>query len=256
MKQQGHYCKVCGEYKANEKFSGKGHAAHICKKCAALSPEERSKEILFTRLDNLPWQLSREQIAWLKRLAKDKRSEISEAAKEHLAQRFPFAERNKRKKQLHISTMRLCVCDALSDEYGDELFVDAAFEIRRKGSTLVRYDMSGETSITLEPKDMAKLLNRLIHEYEVCYWGEDDGMSSDEAEANHEDDGDDLMLFSDEQEDEPARDDPQTWAVHLEYTNGAIQDFASCNPVPDQLNMLVLELLDFFEENPFEAYDE
>ena len=31
MKKRGHYCKVCGEYKANEKFSGKGHAAHICK---------------------------------------------------------------------------------------------------------------------------------------------------------------------------------------------------------------------------------
>ena len=26
----GHYCKICGEYKANEKFSGKGHVAHIC----------------------------------------------------------------------------------------------------------------------------------------------------------------------------------------------------------------------------------
>ena len=25
MKKHGHYCKVCGEYKANEKFSGKGH---------------------------------------------------------------------------------------------------------------------------------------------------------------------------------------------------------------------------------------
>ena len=24
----GHYCKICGEYKANEKFSGKGHATH------------------------------------------------------------------------------------------------------------------------------------------------------------------------------------------------------------------------------------
>ena len=30
MKKRGHYCKVWGEYKANEKFSGKGHAAHIC----------------------------------------------------------------------------------------------------------------------------------------------------------------------------------------------------------------------------------
>ncbi|WP_280120703.1 MULTISPECIES: hypothetical protein [Muribaculaceae] len=32
-KQQGHYCRICGEYKANEKFSGKGHALHVCKDC-------------------------------------------------------------------------------------------------------------------------------------------------------------------------------------------------------------------------------
>ena len=28
-KQQGYYCRICGSYKANEKFSGKGHAHHI-----------------------------------------------------------------------------------------------------------------------------------------------------------------------------------------------------------------------------------
>jgi hypothetical protein len=33
-KHQGHYCYVCGRYRANEKFSGKGHARHICKDCA------------------------------------------------------------------------------------------------------------------------------------------------------------------------------------------------------------------------------
>ena len=38
-----HYCKVCGEYKANEKFSGKGHAAHIRKACSRLSAEERAE---------------------------------------------------------------------------------------------------------------------------------------------------------------------------------------------------------------------
>ena len=42
-KHHGHYCRVCGEYKANEKFSGRGHAAHICKKCSGLSAEERNK---------------------------------------------------------------------------------------------------------------------------------------------------------------------------------------------------------------------
>ena len=30
---KGHYCKICGEYKSNESFSGKGHAQHICKEC-------------------------------------------------------------------------------------------------------------------------------------------------------------------------------------------------------------------------------
>lgn len=38
-KQQGHYCKICGERKANEKFSGKGHAVHICKACQSLPAE-------------------------------------------------------------------------------------------------------------------------------------------------------------------------------------------------------------------------
>ncbi len=32
-KRHGHYCWKCGRYRANEKFSGKGHAKHICKEC-------------------------------------------------------------------------------------------------------------------------------------------------------------------------------------------------------------------------------
>ncbi|MBZ0309938.1 MAG: hypothetical protein K8I82_28000, partial [Anaerolineae bacterium] len=32
-KQQGHYCRMCGRYRANEKFSGKGHREHVCKDC-------------------------------------------------------------------------------------------------------------------------------------------------------------------------------------------------------------------------------
>ena len=44
-KHQGHYCKVCGEYKSNESFTGKGHKNHICKKCAKLSNEDQKKMI-------------------------------------------------------------------------------------------------------------------------------------------------------------------------------------------------------------------
>jgi len=34
MKRSGHYCRVCGQYKANERFSGKGHARHLCRDCS------------------------------------------------------------------------------------------------------------------------------------------------------------------------------------------------------------------------------
>jgi len=39
----GHYCWVCGRCRANEKFSGKGHARHICKDCARLPREDRDR---------------------------------------------------------------------------------------------------------------------------------------------------------------------------------------------------------------------
>lgn len=31
--KQGHFCRICHRYRANEKFSGKGHRQHICKDC-------------------------------------------------------------------------------------------------------------------------------------------------------------------------------------------------------------------------------
>ena len=40
-KRIGHYCRICGRYRANEKFSGKGHRIHVCKDCARLPREER-----------------------------------------------------------------------------------------------------------------------------------------------------------------------------------------------------------------------
>lgn len=45
MQKRGHYCKICGEYKANEKFTGKGHVNHICKVCAKLPAEQKAAKI-------------------------------------------------------------------------------------------------------------------------------------------------------------------------------------------------------------------
>lgn len=77
MKKHGHYCKVCGEHKANEKFSGKGHAAHICKQCAALSVEERNQTMTLNRIMNLPMYLSKEQRSWLRKRCGDQRPKNS-----------------------------------------------------------------------------------------------------------------------------------------------------------------------------------
>ena len=41
-KHQGYYCKMCGEYKSNESFSGKEHKLHICKEC--MSKRNKTKK--------------------------------------------------------------------------------------------------------------------------------------------------------------------------------------------------------------------
>ena len=92
MKKHGHYCKVCGEYKANEKFTGKGHAAHICKSCASLPPEKKSEMMTINRLLNLPWRLSRDQLSWLKNRTKDRRPEVRALAQHIYEMRFPPRE--------------------------------------------------------------------------------------------------------------------------------------------------------------------
>ena len=39
-KLTGHYCWACDRRRANEKFSGAGHARHLCRDCAKLGSEE------------------------------------------------------------------------------------------------------------------------------------------------------------------------------------------------------------------------
>lgn len=47
---RGHYCQVCGEVLPNERFTGKGHAAHICKRCARKPLKERQEGIALNRI--------------------------------------------------------------------------------------------------------------------------------------------------------------------------------------------------------------
>ena len=37
----GHYCRICGRSRPNERFSGRGHRIHVCKACQKLPRAER-----------------------------------------------------------------------------------------------------------------------------------------------------------------------------------------------------------------------
>ena len=55
-KRQGHFCRRCKQYKANEKFSGRGHAAHICKACSKRGkkpPPIKDEPIVFIDDDSI-----------------------------------------------------------------------------------------------------------------------------------------------------------------------------------------------------------
>lgn len=88
MKKQGHYCKVCGQYKANEKFTGKGHANHICKACSRLSAEQKAEMEAITKIINLPIYISDAQKKWLKNRTEDHRPKVRLMAKQAYDMRF------------------------------------------------------------------------------------------------------------------------------------------------------------------------
>ena len=107
---RGHYCKICGEYKANEKFSGKGRTAHICKSCSKLSAAEKAEIMTINRLMDLPiGRLRANDKNWSENRVHDRRAEVASLAREVHNMHFPYAERNKSKKHLLINTDRKSV---------------------------------------------------------------------------------------------------------------------------------------------------
>lgn len=78
-KQQGHYCRICGEYKANKQFSGKGHARHICKECQSLPEDVKADMVRCNEVERAAFKypMTRQNWELLERYAskyKDKES--------------------------------------------------------------------------------------------------------------------------------------------------------------------------------------
>jgi len=133
-KPHGHYCKICGEHKANEKFSGKGHAAHICKACASKSPAEKSEDMTMNRLRGMAFRyLSESEIKWLKNRRNDSRPQVKELAREIFEMKFPRQARNEIKAQLHIKSVVFHYRGDIMDSYGDEYYVNAEFAADTSG---------------------------------------------------------------------------------------------------------------------------
>ena len=43
-KHQGHYCKMCGEYKSNESYRGKEQRLQICKKSITIRKKDKKEK--------------------------------------------------------------------------------------------------------------------------------------------------------------------------------------------------------------------
>jgi len=84
---RGHFCKVCGRILPNEKFSGKGHTAHICKKCARKPKEQQSEEIVLNRIYRVYQyhNLSRDNRRMLEKYSHSPKERIGSAAQEAIA---------------------------------------------------------------------------------------------------------------------------------------------------------------------------
>ena len=251
---QGHYCKVCGEYKANEKFSGKGHAAHICKACSQLSAAEQAEAMTINRLMNFPIdRLSASDRGWLENRLHDQRPEVASLAKEIYSLHFPFAERNARKKRLTINRLVFELHTTFFDEWGDELSVNKRFTADRVSRilTMTDFETDGvERSMELDGGKMSTLLRWTIHTLEIFMWPEDydldpaslSGCFQDDWEGDADDDppDEDIALM------EPERE--ASWRVWIEYADNTTQEILSYQDcLMDRPEELYLALLEYFE---------
>lgn len=225
-KLPGHFCKVCGMRKPNESFSGRGHAAHICKACSRLSPVRQAEEMTLRRLENLPpRRLSESEMTWLKNRTHDHRPKVKSLACMVYAQRFPRQVRNQKKQELSIQTLKLNIDGEICDPYGDPVYIKESYQVSRTPPAIVRIQRDGAPqTVSPPPKILAKLLKWTVHTMEIFWWGED---YCGPADAGQE--------------------ETSLWSVHVEYSNGEMQDMGSADDPPDQVLELVSALAEFFE---------
>ena len=274
-KPHGHYCYVCGEHKANERFSGKGHANHMCKACSALPVAERSEMIAIRKIENMAFRyLSEAEINWLRKRMKDSRSDVRKAATEVHQIKFPRYERNMEKKGLTAFSLELFLHHAIYDEYGDEVAVHARIRAERSGLfRLIDYNLpegEWERETQTEPKEAKRILKTAVQQLEAPFWDEDYSDKKYEYDPyldvlhEYRPDYDDCNFFEDDEnyEDKPDVMPPENrepvCSLQIELNNGEDKKIVFYNSMPDKAEELFWALMEYFvpDENEFDEYEE
>ena len=75
----GHYCRICGQERPNEQFSGKGHRLHVCKRCNAKPKGERQiiedKDDIFGFMQQS--HISKRNVARLEQMTKSENPQVA-----------------------------------------------------------------------------------------------------------------------------------------------------------------------------------
>ena len=221
------------------------------------------------RLMNFPMgRLSESDRKWLENRVHDRRPEVAELAREVYNAHFPYAERNRQKKQLIINTLAFEIHTEVFDEYGDELPVNVRFTADRHSRvlTMTDFDRDGaEQSLTLDGKKMSTLLRWAVHSLEIFMWPEDYGLIHPRGSVPS-----DFELFPDAWDEEDSLDDEDTpepegeasWRVDIEYSNHTSQEIVSYQDYllerPEELYLALLEYFvpetdDFDEEYEYDG---
>jgi len=131
-KRQGHYCKICGEHKANEKFSGKGHTTHICKSCASLPIERKNELQRINKVEQIAEKLRPAKDEWdlLEKYSKNKKyPELQEYASDVLEYHKQMRELRKLQiEEIPYNDLE----DNLKEEIDDHFYNDFLFFLEEK----------------------------------------------------------------------------------------------------------------------------
>lgn len=240
---------MCGQRKANELFSGKGHAAHICKECSRLTPAGQAETMTLTRLYALPVsRLSESDKKWLENRTHDKRPAVKELACEVYRQHNPHAERQAMKKRLRIDRVKFTVHSCLwDDKLEEDRMVYREFEIYRKAAFLIMRDLEANAAPSVvETEDTAELLKWMLHSLEVFCWEEDycgEGMGPGDGIDFSELPGFEFLAERDAEDGERT----PTWSVRITYSDGHEQYMESYDfGLPDRVEELYSRLSGYF----------